>query len=220
MKRQLSFLLSGLFFSTVIAAQAHESSIEYNKKKQTSIEIEYPYPAEAVENAIVKKMEKVGYKTKEEKGLFNKDKGFRGYKNANIPDISDKTMDYVIKVERKGKKDDDRAVLNMVMMQGEENAMSSMDAYDIGKAKDFLNNLLPEVEAANLELQIKAQEEVIAKAEKKLSKLQKDKSEMEDKIKKLEKDIEGNTKDQENTQKDIETQKEVLENLKSKRKGF
>lgn len=218
MKKIVLLLQAALLFSLAASAQAYEGSIEYNKKKQTSLVMEFPYSAEAVENAIVKRMEKLGYKTKEEKGLFNKDKGFRSYKNAYITDISDKSLDYIIKVERKGKKDDDRAMVNMIIMQGADNAMTAMDAYDVGKAKDFLNNLMPDVEAANLELQIKAQEEVVAKAEKKLSKLKKDKDEMEDKIKKLQKDIEDNVKDQDNTQKDIESQKGILENLKLKRK--
>ena len=56
--------------------------ITYDKKKQRAIMIDYTYSAEAVQNAIVKKMERMGYKPKEEKGIFNKDKGFLVFKNA------------------------------------------------------------------------------------------------------------------------------------------
>ena len=48
-------------------------------------------------------MEKLGYNGKDEKGLFNKDKGFRVYKNATIPEISSKSMDYIVKAEKKFK---------------------------------------------------------------------------------------------------------------------
>jgi hypothetical protein len=198
-------------------AQAYEGSIDYGKQKQQAFVIEYSYPAEAVENAIVQKMERMGYKGKEQKGMFNRDKGFIIFKSAYITDISDKSMDYIIKVEQKSRKEKDASILYLVINKDNENAMKSFDAYDVNRAKGFLNNLLPDVEAANLELQIKDQEEVVAKAEKKLKNLQSDKEDMEKKIKKLQDDIKDNLKDQDNTQKDIENQRRALEALKIKR---
>jgi hypothetical protein len=204
-------------FTAITFAQAYEGSIEYDKKKQQAFVIDYPYPAEAVENAIVQKMERMGYKGKEEKGMFNKDKGFIIFKSAFITDISSTSMDYIIKVEQKSRKEKDASILYLVINKDNENAMKNFDAYDVNRAKGFLNNLLPDVEAANLELQIKAQEEVVAKAEKKLKNLQNDREDMEKKIKKLQDDIKDNLKDQENTQKDIENQKQALDALRLKR---
>jgi len=97
------------------------------------------------------------------------------------------------------------------MSKDGNNALGSLSAYDVGAAKSFLNNLLPDIEAANLELQIKAQEEVVAKAEKKLKGLQDDKIE-------LEKKLAENIKSQDDTIKDIDGQKQSLENLRDKRK--
>lgn len=174
--------------------------------------IDYIYPPEAVENAFVQKMEKLGYKPKEEKGLLNKDRGFLVFKNAYVTDISSDRMDYVIKVERKSRKESDESILYVVMMKDDVNVLDKLDAYDVGRSKSFLNNMLPDIETANLELQIKAQEEIVAKAEKKLAGLQKDKEE-------LEKKLADNVKDQENTEKDIELQKQNLETLRIKRKG-
>ncbi len=206
-----------LFFSAAVFAQAYYSKVEYNKKKQDAFAIDYTYSPEAVENAIVTKMEKLGYRTKEEKGLFNKDKGFRIYKNAFISEISENSMDYILKVERKSRRDKDEAVLYLLLQKDGNNARATFNASDEERVKVFLNNLLPEVEAADLELQIKAQEDVVARAEKKLKSLEDDKTDMEKKIKKLEDDIKKNIKDQEDTQKDIENQKQNLENLRSKR---
>ena len=212
-----------LFATTLLMAtgfaQAYEGSIEYNKQKQQAFVIDYPYPAEAVENAIVQKMSRIGYKGKEEKGMFNKDKGFIIYRAAYVTDISSSSMDYIIKVEQKSRKEKDASILYLVINKNNENAMKEFDASDAGKAKDFLNKLQPDVEAANLELQIEAQEEMVAKTEKKLKNLQNDKEDMEKKIKKLQDDIKDNLKDQDNTQKDIENQKQALEALKSKRTG-
>ena len=72
---------------------------------------------------------------------------------------------------------------------------------------------MPEIEEANLELQIKAQEDVVAKAEKKLSGLQKDKAELEEKLA-------NNAKSQDETIRDIEAQKQNLDSLKGKRRSY
>ena len=212
MKKIILSCWAVVLFSTVVSAQAYEGNIEYNKKKEPAFVIDYPYPPDAVENAIIQKMEKLGYKGKEEKGIFNKDKGFRVYKNAFITDISSNNMDYILKVERKSRKEKDEAVLYLIIMKEGENAMAKFDALDSEHARTFLNNMRPEVEAANLELQIKDQEETVAKAEKKLKGLQNDKEDLEKKLNK-------NLKDQDDTQKDIQNQKQVLENLKLKRVG-
>jgi hypothetical protein len=207
-----------LFFCIVliagtVSAQAYEGNIQYDKKKQQAIVIDYTYPPEAVNNAVLLKLEKMGYKAKEEKGLLNRDKGFLVYKNIYITEISQDRMDYLVKVERKSRKANDESVLYMIIMKDNQNALTTMQAYDIGNAKLFLNNLLPEIEEANLELQIKAQEDVVAKAEKKLSGLQKDKKELEEKLA-------NNAKSQDETIKDIEAQKQNLEILKGKRRNY
>ena len=92
-----------LFLSVSLAAftQAYEGTIQYDKKKQTAIAIDYSYSAEAVQNALIQKIEKMGYKAKEEKGILNRDKGFLIFKNAYVTDISRDKMDYLFKVEKK-----------------------------------------------------------------------------------------------------------------------
>ncbi len=201
-----------LLFSATATAQAYEGKTEYDKKKQEAFVIQFHYPPQAVENAIIKRMEKMGYKGKEEKGIFNKDRGFRVYKNAFITEISRSKMDYIIQVERKSRKEEDESILYLIIMKDDKNAIAGFDAADMKNAREFLNNLHPDVEAANLELQILDQEETVAKAEKKLKDLQQDKIE-------LEKKIQDNLKNQEDTQKDIGDQKQLLENLKLKRKA-
>ena len=193
-------------------SQAYEGNIEYNKKKQQAILIDYSYPPDAVQNAIVEKMRKMGYKAKEEKGIFNKDKGFLVFKNAYVTDISGDRMDFLINVERKSRKANDESVLYMIIMKDGDNALLTMEPGTINNAKYFLNNLLPEVEAADLELRIKEQEETVARAEKKLRDLKDDQSS-------LEKKLQDNKSSQEATQKDIEAQKQALGTLMGKRRS-
>lgn len=211
MKKTVFFLIGLLFLGTIAHSQAYESNIQYDKKKQQGLAIEFSYPAEAVENAINGKLSKMGFKPKEEKGILNRDKGFFVYKNIYITDIMNERLDYMIKVERKSRKEKDEAILYMIMMKGDQNALTIMGPDGANNAKYFLANLLPDVEAASLELDIKAQEEVVAKAEKKLSDLKTEQTS-------LEKKLQQNKTDQDNTQKDIENQKQALGVLVGKRK--
>jgi hypothetical protein len=220
MKSPLLLLyLSACFAPLSVFSQAYESSVTYEKKKQTSVAIDYNYSSEAVENAFVQKMEKMGNKAKEEKGLFNKDKGFIVFKNASVPDISDKRLNYMVKVERKSKKDKDESNLSLIINDESGVSVSESDEEAMARAKTFLNELLPEIESANLDLQIKAQEEVVVKAEKKLNDLKDSQESMEKKIKDLEADLKKNASDQEKQQAEIEKQKETLGTLKEKKRA-
>jgi len=212
MKKIYIALLAVLVAVTTVSAQAYEDNIQYDKKKQTAIAINYSYSPEAVENAFIQKMEKLGYKAKEEKGILNRDKGFLVFKNAYVTDITKDRMDYIVKVERKSRKESDAAVLYLIISKDGENAMAKMDAGDVGRAKQYLNDMIPAIEAADLEIQIKNQQETVAKSEKKLSDLR------DDQIS-LEKKLADNKTNQENTQKDIESQKQALGTLIGKRKN-
>ncbi len=213
MKKISLVVITFLTITFFAAAQAYEGTIQYDKKKQAAIAIDYSYPPEAVENAIIKRMERIGYKAKEEKGFLNKDKGFLIFKNAYVTDISKDRMDYIIKVERKSRKESDESEVFMIMMKGDDNAMVKMSASGVGRAKVFLNEMLPDIEAANLELQIKDQEETVAKAEKKLQGLKDDQAS-------LEKKLQDNRTAQETTQKDIEAQRQALGTLIGNRKNY
>ncbi len=214
------FLLAGMvmLFSAGTFAQAYDGSIDYDKKKQSAILIDYAYSQEAVENAIVQKIEQSGLKAKTEKGLFNRDKGFIVFNNAVLTDISESSMDYIIKVDRKSRRDKDETTLSLIMINGGSNALASMDAYTVGKAKSFLNSLVPEIEEASLEIQIKEDEDALLKAEKKFKNLQDEQQNLEKKIKGLQDDLQKNIKDQESQQKEIESQRQVLDEKKGKRR--
>jgi hypothetical protein len=211
MKKILTTLLSVLC-SIIVLAQSYEGTIEYQKKDQKAMVIEFPYSPSVVEDAIVMKMEKMGYKKKESKG-------FLVYKNAVISEISSESADYMIKVERKSRKEKDESVVYIVMNRADENLIARSDALINSNVKTFLNGMAPEVEAYNLEVEIKKQQDVVTKAEKKLKNLVDDKETMEKKIKKLQDDLKDNAKDQEAQAKEIEAQKLALDAMMGKRKA-
>lgn len=210
--RRIIVTLLTVFSSIMVFAQSYEGTIEYQKKDQKAMVIDFPYSPSVVEDAIVMKMEKLGYKKKESKG-------FLVYKNAIISDISSEPADYMIKVERKSRREKDESVVYIVMNKGEENLIARSDALINSSVKTFLNDMTPHVEAHNLEVEIKKQEDVVAKAEKKLKNLVEDKETMEKKIKKLQDDLKENAKDQEAQAKEIEAQKLALEAMAGKRKS-
>jgi len=199
------------FLGCVAKSQSYEGTVGYQKKDEKAIIIEFPYPPSVVEDAIVDKMEKLGLKKKESKG-------FLVYKNAILTDISSEPADYMIKVERKSRKDRDESIVYLVVSRNNENIIARSDALVNSNAKTFLNRLSPDVDAFNLEVEIKDQETTISKAEKKLKDLQDDQESMEKKIRKLQDDLKDNAKDQQNQLKEIEKQKQVLESLRTKRK--
>jgi hypothetical protein len=211
MKKIITAIFLVFCFTTIIG-QSYEGSIEYLKKDQKAMVIEFPYSPSVVEDAIVDKMEKMGYKKKESKG-------FLIYRGAIIKDISTEPADYMIKIERKSRKEKDEAVVYILMNKGEENLIARSDALVNSNVKTFLNALSPDVEAFNLEKEIQGQEAAVTKAEKKLRQLVEDKETMEKKIKNLQDDLKENATDQVDQQKEIEAQRQVLEAMKGKRRA-
>lgn len=213
MRRVIITIIFVASFASAAKPQSYEGTVDYQKKDEKAIIIELPYPPSVVEDAIIDKMEKLGFKKKESKG-------FLVYKNIVLTDISVEPADYMIRVERKSRKDKDESIVYLLISRNDENIIARSDALVNSNTKTFLNNLSPDVEAYNLEVQIKDQENTVEKAEKKFKNLQDDKESMEKKIKKLQDDLEENTKDQVNQQKEIEKQKQILESLRGKRKSL
>lgn len=212
----LSFTLA--LFSMVVFGQAYEGKMEYDKKKQQAIVIEYSYPQEAVENALIKKIEDMGNQAKEEKGMFNKDKGCIVFKNATVNDISVDMLNYVVKIERKSRKNEDETVLYMIINNKDGEDMIAKEGEYASRAKSFLNTLHPQIESSNLDIKIRVQEGTVAKAEKKFKDLQTDQANMEKKIKSLQEDLKTNAKDQEAQKKEIEVQKQTLTEMMGRKK--
>lgn len=210
--KRISFLSLLLVTGFAVTAQSYEGTVEFDKKKQQAFVIDYAYSPEAVENAFVQKIEKLGYSSKTEKGLFNRNKGFIVFRSTVISEIDPVQRDYMVKVEKKSRKDDNASTLYLLIMSADQNQLPVMKTDEVAKAKSFLNNMLPDIEDAKLEIEIKGNEESVAKSEKKFKDLQDEKTELEKKLKKNAEDIEKQTKA-------IEVQRVSLDALKGKRRG-
>lgn len=210
MRNAIFFVLLSFLVSFAVNAQSYEGTADFDKKKYPAFLSEYPYQVAAVENAILKRFSKLGYRPRTEKGIFNKDKGYQVFAGSIMPDITEGQADFMIKIENRSHKGKSISLLTMIVMQGGEALGRSVSASRAEKVKSYLGALLPDIEAENLELDIKAQEEAIMKSEKKLESL---KNEEKD----LEKKLDNNRRSQKDTENEIKAKIEGLGSLKAKR---
>jgi hypothetical protein len=210
MKKGMALFLLTVVFSSALWAQVYEGTAEYDKKKYTAFLAEYDYQAPAVENALLKRFSKLGYRPREEKGLLNRDKGFKVFAGSIMNDITEGQADYLVKVEKRSRKEREISLLTIIILQKGEALGRSVSEERANKVKSYLKSIIPDVAAESLELDIKAQEDAILKAEKKLEGLKKEQGELERKL-------ENNGKAQQDTENEIKAKQEGLQILKSKR---
>jgi hypothetical protein len=206
-----------LFLSLTIAAcstlsfsQARLATAEYQKTVQPAVENEYPFPEKTVARTIEEKMEKLGYKGKDTKG-------FTVYRGVRLAAIGPDSYDLYFKTDKKSKSDN--SIVSLMISEGFEKFISDVSNEKvIENAKTFLNGLLDDVVALDLELQIQDQEDVTKKADKKLNNLIEDGEDLQKKKAKIERDIEENKKRQTEQKAELERQRQIFETLRAKRK--
>jgi hypothetical protein len=212
MKKIIYTLIAVAFFNTALFAQARYAFISFKEGQRPAIINEFSYPENTVSKAIRDKMEKAGFKGKDSKG-------YTMYKNVSLPELGAAMYDVYFKVDRKSKKEKDMSEVTMLVSTGNENYITEAnDAQTISNAKSFLNNLIPNVQAFDLEQQITAQEEAVKKSEKKYKSLLDDADDLQKRKRRIEEQIEDNYKAQKNQQEEIEKQRQIFETLKTKRK--
>ncbi len=212
------FSAVAFLFSIGAFSQVSQETIEYDKKKHTAFKMEYDYPPEVVQNALAQHMEQLGYRGREEKGILNRDKGFMVHRGAFVTEVNEKSMDYIFKIDPRAKKDKTGSIIYMVIMKDGENAAPGFTDTELGHVRSFLTGLAPAVESTNLEMQIKGQEDGVARSEKKFRTLQADSLSLENKIRDLHMQLDKVIRNQQFQQKETENQKKLLEEMKGKRK--
>ncbi len=186
--------------------QVYESKVDYNKIQQDAIVSEYNYSEQIVEKTLKDKLERMGYKVKS-------NRGFLVILNAVVNDISSKPMEYVFKVDRKSRKERDITLLSVIVNENGANATVDNST----GLKSFLSNLIPSIEAVNLDFKVNEQYNTVVKSQKKLKNLQDDQTSMERRVRNLQDELKKNAKEQEDTQKEILKQQEILDGFKSKK---
>jgi hypothetical protein len=205
----LMMLLFAVFsqFHAHTQSNTTESSIEYHKGDKVAAVIELPYPPDVVEEAIKDFLAKKGVKD-------SKYKGFSIFRSTRMYDSDLNVHDLHFKVERKSRKEKDVSVVYLLVGRPGENVglRTKDDRYKVDDGKGFLSNMAPSIEAYNLEVEIKNQDEVLKKAEKKMKNLQDEQKELQEKLEK-------NKKEQEKQTAELTKQKTTLEAMQGRRKN-
>lgn len=200
------------FFSITGFAQARIATAEYNKTMQPGIEVDVPFEEKTVMKSLVDKLEKKGYRGKE-------NKGYTIFKGVTMSELGPGSYDLYFKTDRKSRKEKDASVLTMLISKGGDTFVGeSDDAALYTGAKSFLNSHIVTATAYDLELQIQEQTEITEKANKKYDNLVDDGKDLVKKKEKVEKDIEENLKKQEDQKAEVEKQRQILNTLTGKRR--
>ena len=113
MRYLITTIISILILNYASRAQSYEGTVDYQKKDEKALIIEFPYPASVVEDAIVDKLEKMGFKKKESKG-------FLVYKNIVLSDISSEPADYMIRIDKKSRKEKDASIVYLMVSRNDQ----------------------------------------------------------------------------------------------------
>jgi hypothetical protein len=208
--KNFSSVLIAILLATAVQAQVQNVTAEYQKMMQPALQVDIPYPEKTVMNALVEKLEKLGYKGKETKGFYT-------FKGVRLPELGSEAYDLYFKTERKSRREKDATLLTMLISSGYEKFLGSTDSI-VEKAKIFLVNQIPQAEAYDLEMQITEQDNVQKKADKRLKDLVEDNESLVKRKEKLEQEIADNLKKQEEQRAEIEKQTQIGNTLKGKRK--
>jgi hypothetical protein len=213
MKKILLLLILTVSILYAGAQDIMEGKVEYQKKEQPALIIELPYSPQVVEDAIKDYLNKRGSKA-------SSSKGYQMFKGTRLSELDTEGSDVYFKVERKSRKEKDASVVYMFVTKPNENPITRVvETQDLSAARSFVNNMLPSLEAYNLETDISAQENEVKKAEKKFERLVDDQKDMEKRLKKLQENIEENRRDQDKQRQEIEKQKIMLEGMRGRRKS-
>ena len=172
-------------------SQAFPSKIDFQKTQQSGAAIQLPYASGTVEDAVKEYMTKRGYKS-------SSTKGFIVFRSAPLDSLDTDLSDLYFSVERKSRKESDVTIITLLPAKKNEDLLtrSQTDSTRIDRARYFLDNMAPQIDAYQVQLQVNSQTDVMKKAEKKMNNLMSDQNDLNKKIRKLQSDSAQNKKDQ------------------------
>ena len=209
--RKILILPVFLFLYLASFSQAHEASIRFDGKDRPGVIVNIPYPTDVVENAINERFAKEGYKG-------NTSKGWTVYRNVKLKSLGDDALDVYVKVERKSRQEKDVSEVSIIVARGYSNFVES-GSNVLKSSGIFVADVEPLAASMNLELDIKAQDEILKKSQKKYNELVTDSLDLDRKKKKLEDGLVENSKKQGEQRDDIIKQQAILDQLKARRKN-
>lgn len=204
-------ILTSLAHYSFAQNNAMEGKVTINKTSKVAAVIEFPYPAEEVEQAIKNMMAEKGQKAE-------KSKDFIVFRNATLLSHASELNDLHYKVERKSRKEANSSLVYLLVGRPSENISlrTESDKHKLEDAKDMLNSLLPHIEKHHLDVQINQQSSALDKMRKSLRNLESDQAKNEKNLKQLQDKIAKNKEDQEKLRVEIAREEEVLNSMRGR----
>ena len=217
MKKINCILVLLLLVSTKILAQATpvKGQAEYDKVIVPCYNIELPVSEEIATEAIKNRFKKMGANGKERKGFLE-------FKNVNIPELKTGLVDAYIKIEQKTKKEKKSAMSLIITEPGVAPSSSSSEASSSiagSSVLGLLSSLSENSADYGLNLEIKAQEDKVKKAEKEYKNAVNEGEALQNELKKVQYDIEANRNKQQNQAQEVNKQKELLLQIQALQKN-
>lgn len=210
-----TILVCCLSFITVsVYAQATEGTVRRQRTEQPAAIIELPYSSDIVKEALN------DYLSKKGKSKGTDLKGFTTFRNTQSLTSGNDNADLYFKIEQKSRQDRGFTIVSLLLTKptDEKGAATELNYLNMEQAKAYLNGLTPAIEAYNLELMIKEQNQVVIKSESTYKTQFNSGTELEQKRTELETRILENKTEQEKHLADVNTQKQKLTDLVNRRK--
>lgn len=205
--------------STIFAKKAtfSKGTVEYNGHSYTCDIIEYPAKADLVESALKDMMSARGHKSDSRKGYLI-------YRNITMPRTSiDHPVDVFAKVEGKGKGENEKALLYLLVTKPGQIPDKKEDGHVaasvvpiaiVGTGAALMGDMDNHVTNADHLRRTELQGEIVNKLDKEVKNLEKDQIDMQKKIEKLQKDMADNLKLQEESKAKLAAELSKLESMK------
>lgn len=183
------------------------------KTYKSAATIELPFKPDVVSDAIKDIMLRRGVKEQT-------NRGFQIFRGARLHPSDGELADLYFKVERKSRRDGDISLVYLVVGRPGENVSlrPTEDNYRVIDGMQFLEQAIPEIEAYDLEVAIKEQDEIVRKAEKKLGNLQNDRRSMERRLEDLTRQLEKNKNEIASQEAELARQRAAKEAMEVRRK--
>lgn len=180
----LSALAGLLALQAFSQTEPIEGTFEYQRGEKRAAIIELPFAPDIVEGTLKEELAKSGVKEERLKGM-------QVFKGARLSPTDGEVADLYFKVQKKSRRDDNKAVVYLIVGRPNENVAlrTPDDAYRIQDAKAFLGSLHPKAESHELEVNISKNDDNIKKSEKKLTDMQDDRKRLDKKISEMEQEV-------------------------------
>lgn len=212
--KQFMLCLCLLLIVHFVHSQSYNGTVAYQRTQQPAAVIDLPYNSDIVSACLNEYLSKKG------RSKSTDLKGFTTYRNTQ-PVVNDSAnADMYFKIERKSRRERDNTILSLLLRNPRPNPGTDvLHHLTMDEAKMYLNELVPAIQAYNVEVEIEKQNEAVAKAEAAYKNLMQDQQDLEKKKSTLEQKLSENKVRQDAQLKTIELEKQKLAEKVSQRSG-